>query len=340
MARPLRIQFEGALYHVTARGNERKALVRDDQDRQRFLDCLRSCVIHFEVRLFLFCVLDNHCHLVLETPRGNLSRFMQSLETRYIVYFNRRHQRHGHLMQGRFGAVLVEGDRYLLQLSRYVHLNPVHTQATRKLELGERLCLLRDYRWSSYPSYANTGPRLTFVTEEPILEQVGGRGRLSRERYRQYVETGLAEKDDEFLRVKRAAIHCLGSERFRTEVEQRHGELLQRSQRREDASFRRPSAKISAEEVVKIVGQVLRKSGEELRRRRKGSLERAVLAQALTRHAGLTQREVAAYLGVSTGAAVSLQLRRLGEGCAGDSKLRRQLQAIDANILLLLLFKG
>jgi len=333
----MRIQFEGALYHVTARGNERKALVRDDQDRERFLECLGSCVPHFEVRLFLFCLLDNHYHLVLETPRGNLSRFMQSLQTRYIVSFNRRHQRHGHLMQGRFGAVLVEGDRHLLQLSRYIHLNPVHTQATRRLELGERLGLLRDYRWSSYRSYVGIGSPLTFVTEEPILEQVGGRGRQRRERYRQYVETGFAERDEEFLRVKRAAVRCLGSEDFRREVEQRHEALLQRSERREDASFRRPSAKVSAEEVVKRVGEVLGRSGEELRRRRQGSLERAVLAQALTKHAGLTQREVAGYLGVGTGAAVSLQLRRLGEAFAKDSKLRRQLQAIDSNVLS---FKG
>lgn len=337
MARPMRIQFEGALYHVTARGNERKAMVRDDQDRQRFLDCLASCVSHFEVRLFLFCLLDNHYHLVLETPRGNLSQFMQNLQTRYIVYFNRRHRRSGHLMQGRFGATLVEGDRYLLQLSRYVHLNPVHTRATCHLALVERQRILRNYGWSSYPAYVGAAPRLDFVTERPILEQVGGRGREQRERYRQYVETGLAEGDEEFVAIKQTALHSIGSERFQADVKQRHEELLQQSRRREDASFRRPSGLARAEVVIEVVSQALGMSGEELKRRRKGSLERAILAHALTKHAGLTQREVAVELGLTTGAAISLQLRRLHEALAEDKTLHRQLQGIDSYLLS---FKG
>jgi hypothetical protein len=139
------------------------------------------------------------------------------------------------------------------------------------------------------------------------------------------------------LAVKRASARFIGSENFRAEMEQRHQELLAGGGRREDASFRRPTGRVSREAVVSSVSHVLGKSGEELRRRQKGQMERCLLAQALTRHAGLTQREVAAELGLSTGAAVSLQLRSLREALVEDKTLRRHLQAIDSRLLS---FKG
>jgi REP element-mobilizing transposase RayT len=121
--------------------------VRDDEDRGRFVDALGASVLRHGVLLHLYCLMDNHAHLVVETPHANLSGFMQNFQTRYIVWFNRRHQRWGHLMQGRYGARLVEADRYLLQLSRYLHLNPVRTRAAETVALKEQLQLLGRYRW-------------------------------------------------------------------------------------------------------------------------------------------------------------------------------------------------
>jgi REP element-mobilizing transposase RayT len=108
MARPIRIEYEGAVYHVTLRGNERKPIFKTDADRERFIRTLSDSVDRFDIRLYLYCLMHNHVHLVLETPRANLSRFMHRLQTAYTVYFNRRHRRCGHLMQGRFGASLVD----------------------------------------------------------------------------------------------------------------------------------------------------------------------------------------------------------------------------------------
>jgi len=125
MARKLRVQFEGAIYHVTIRGVERRTLFNDNNDCERFLECLGEAVEESGVRLYLFCLMTNHVHLLVETPQGNLSAFMHKLQTAYTVYYNLRHKRVGHLMQGRFGAKPVEGDTYLLVLSRYIHLNPV-----------------------------------------------------------------------------------------------------------------------------------------------------------------------------------------------------------------------
>jgi len=154
MARPLRLTYDGAVYHVTARGIERGRLFQVDQDQERYLFYLAESLQRYDVRLYLFCLMRNHVHLVLETPRGNISQFMQRFHTAYTVWFNRRHQRSGHLFEGRFGASLVTEDEYILKLSRYVHLNPVFVSAYAEKTRRERLLHLRSYAWSSYPSYA------------------------------------------------------------------------------------------------------------------------------------------------------------------------------------------
>lgn len=124
MARPIRIEFEGALYHVTARGNERRAIFRSDADRALFLETLGECIAQFGLILHTYCLMRNHYHLVVETPRANLSRALGWLQTTYTIRFNRRHRRSGHLFQGRFKAHLVEADSYAMELLRYIHLNP------------------------------------------------------------------------------------------------------------------------------------------------------------------------------------------------------------------------
>ena len=152
------MEFPGAIYHVTGRklGNwnlENNRLFEDDRDRLRFLTKLGEKVREFEIRLYLLTLMDNHFHLVLETPQGNLGRFMHGLSTAYTVYFNLRHGRHGHLLDGCYKARLVEGDEYLLALTRYVHLNPVDTKAMSRKPCRERIDYLRGYRWSSYFGY-------------------------------------------------------------------------------------------------------------------------------------------------------------------------------------------
>ena len=128
MARKTRLQYEGAIHHVTFRGNARADIFLDDADRERMMESLAERVESYQVRLYLYCLMSNHVHLVVETPQGNLSAFMGSLLTSYTVYFNLRHRRAGHVTQGRYSSPVVEGDDYLLKLSRYVHLNPVQVR--------------------------------------------------------------------------------------------------------------------------------------------------------------------------------------------------------------------
>ena len=192
MARPLRIERRGGRFHVAARGNERKAVFRDDTDRFHFLELPSQLGERFGVRVHAYVLMDNHYHLLLETPEGNLSRAMHWVNGGYSVWFNRRHRRNGHLLQGRFGAFAVEEDGGWQELARYVHLNPVRVarlgldkSARAASQAGlpcgpapelvaERLGALRGFRWSSYPGYAGYTRSLSWVWREPLDRLCGG----------------------------------------------------------------------------------------------------------------------------------------------------------------------
>jgi putative transposase len=334
MARHLRVEFDGALYHVAIRmlGNwkrEGNLLFEDDADRERFVSRLAERVEQYQIRLYLYCLMSNHVHLVFETPAGNCSRFMQSLSTAYTVYFNLRHDRHGHLLDGRFRAKLVEGDSYLLALSRYVHLNPVFVGAIRNQPLPERVERLRLYRWSSYPAYAGLTEPEAFVDYAPLLAEAGGKPRQQRRRYRQFVETGLAETDEDFLAVLRASPRCIGGEGFRAWVDGKYQEIVENRRRPEDAALRHVNEPLSADAVLAAVAKAFGVERGELARRRRDSPLRGVAARLLCRHAGLTQREAAGVLKIGSGAAVSLQLRSLAVRLDGDRELRARLADIE-----------
>lgn len=328
MARPQRIEYEGAVYRVTARGNERRALFGDDGDRERFLRVLGESVASFEIRLYLFCLMTNHLHLVLETPRGNLGRFMHRLQTAYTVYFNHRHQRHGHLLQGRYRAVLVERDAYLLRLSRYVHLNPVFTTALRRRPQAERLAVLRQYPWSSYRSYIGRERRRAWVDYAPILATVGSPGTRQSDAYRRFVEAGIEPIDAGFLDEARTSRLCLGSDGFRARIRARYERMLKGKLRTKDTAFRRTSLRLPVERILRVVCAQRGIERETLLGRRRDALDRAMAARLLCDYGGLTQREVAAVLGLRSGAAVSAQLRNLAERLSTNRGLRQQMAAL------------
>ncbi len=181
MARPLRIEFPGAVYHVTSRGNARQDIVADDKDRASFLALLAHVIDRYGWLCHAYCLMDNHYHLLLETPKANLSQGMRQLNGRYTQAFNRRHQRVGHLFQGRFTAILVEKEAHLLELCRYVVLNPVRAKMVTHP---------RSWSWSSYRGTAGelTGP--PWLSTEWILGQFGVQQGEAHQRYRQFVAEG------------------------------------------------------------------------------------------------------------------------------------------------------
>ena len=135
MARPLRIEYDGAVYHVTSRGNERKSIFKDDEDRMFFLDILKKVNDKYNLLCHAYCLMNNHYHLVIETPDGNLSKGMKQINGVYTQTYNKRHNRVGHIFQGRYKAILIQKESHLLEVSRYVVLNP-------KEQMGVRSCFL------------------------------------------------------------------------------------------------------------------------------------------------------------------------------------------------------
>jgi putative transposase len=332
MARPLRIEYEGAIYHVTFRGNERKPIFKSDADRQRMLECLARARDLYQTRIYLVCLMTNHVHLLLETPRGNLSAFMGQLLTAYTVYFNRRHRRVGHLLQGRFHARIVQGDEHLLRLSRYVHLNPVSGKMWRGQTAQARWEYLRDYRWSTHRSYAGEEEAWAWIEYAPLLALVSGKGKSANARYGAFVQLGLAENDEEFSRVYRASRLGVGSEDFVADLQLRYERLVAGKGKREDAALRKYLVRRPVEQVLGVVAEVMGEQVANFRKRRRDSGPRVMAAWALQRHGGLNQRAVAEALGMGTGAAVSQQLSKWRTRCQSEPGWNKLAAKIDRHL--------
>jgi len=329
MARQLRVQYKGAIYHVTARSNGEDDLFGDDIDRKYLLSHLSEEVETHGVRLYQFCLMSNHCHLVVETPRANVDRFMHGVLTGYGVYFNRRHRRHGHVTQGRYGAKLVEGDEYLLRLSRYVHLNPVKIAKMAAVAPKEKVACLREYSWSSYRGYIGAGERNKFVEYGPMLGLMGCAKARRMAEYRRFVEANVVGDDEEFLSDMARSSRAIGSEKFLEWVDDRYDELLGKRKGKEDASFRRTSRRQSPDAILSAVAKFGGVKKEELSIRRRDSALRAVASLMLCRYGGLTQRHAASILGLKTGVAVSCQLKRLKTLIESAPHLQRLVQRLD-----------
>lgn len=333
MARKLRLQYEGAIYHITVRGNRRRRIFLDDRDRHRFLWRLAESRDMYGVRLYLYCLMGGHVHLLAETPRANISRFMQSVLTGYTVYFNLRHHTCGHLVQGRYGSQLVDGDLYLLRLSRYVHLNPVRTREARAWSVQQKRQWLRAYRWSSYRGYVDEAKAGEVVEYAPLLAMMERPEAEWRRRYRAYVETGLAETDQELVDLLKESPRAVGDRVFRRWVDAEYKKLRENQAHEQDISFRREAVVRDAEGIVTLVASVFGVAAEDMRRQMRRNPARPVAAYLLCKYAGLTQREAGKRLGYGTGAAVSLQLKQLRETRGSDSGTERSLSLLERKIL-------
>jgi len=182
MSRPLRIEFSGAVYHVTSRGDRREDIYLDDGDRQLWLDTLGEACNRFGWIVHSYCLMTNHYHLLIETPNGNLSRGMRHLNGVYTQRFNRKHKLSGHLYQGRFKAILVQADVYLLELSRYIVLNPIR---------ANMITVLSAWEWSSYPAMVGLVVSPDWLARKPLLLQFDGNLNHAVTRYTDFIKEGV-----------------------------------------------------------------------------------------------------------------------------------------------------
>ena len=204
MARPIRLQFAGAFYHVMGRGNARQPIVVDDHDRRLFLDVLEKAVERYGWVCHAYCLMDNHYHLLIETPTPNLSSGMRHLAGVYTQAFNKRHQRVGHVFQGRYKSIVVDKDSYLAELARYIVLNPTRAGMTDGPV----------YSWSSYESTAGLTAAPKLLTTDCLLKEFGSSKKSAQKEYMRFIAAGVGDKADESVlsHVKKQCV--LGSETF------------------------------------------------------------------------------------------------------------------------------
>ncbi|MEN8171239.1 MAG: transposase [Pseudomonadota bacterium] len=182
MARPLRLELAGGLYHVTSRGDRREDIYDDDQDREKWLEILGNTCKRFNWRCHAYCLMDNHYHIVIETAEANLSKGMRQLNGVYTQYYNIKHDRAGHVFQGRYKGILVEQDAYLLELSRYVVLNPIRAKMTKAIGT---------WKWSSYKSMIGEVASQPWLETNWILGQFGKQRKRAIDKYIDFVREGV-----------------------------------------------------------------------------------------------------------------------------------------------------
>ena len=307
MARPVRIEYPGAVYHIITRGNNRQLIFGDDQDRRKYLEKLAVYCEEKEIHLLSYCLLSNHVHLLLETPKGNLSRMMQPFQTSYTVYFNKRHQRSGHVFEQRYKALVVDKDNYLLAVSRYLHLNPVGAGIVERPG---------DYRWSSYGAYCK-GKETGAVKCQRVLEYFSGPRKRQLAGYREFVEGKLAEGKIEALPVLKQAF--IGDEEFAEQA-------------------RRKAAKLSDSErvyalnrVVQAVCKVSGMAAEEIRRPGRSQAvksAREIICYLARRHGDVGLRELTRFLGVKELSTGSHGVRRAEQRLSQEPDFRRQVERV------------
>ncbi|MCL5774370.1 MAG: transposase [Firmicutes bacterium] len=270
MARPLRLEFPGAVYHITSRGNEKKNIFVDDYDRKRFLAVLASVVEKFNWLCHAYCLMDNHYHVVIETVEGNMSRGMRQLNGVYTQFFNKKHNRVGHLFQGRYKAILVEKDSYLLALCRYIVLNPVRAGFIK---------IPNEWQWSSYGDTSEETNQHSFLTIDWILSQFGINMLEAKAKYKKFVLEGV--KDDFSLGILKGQIF-LGKDGFAGAFKK----LLESTESLEEVpKIQRYAARLPLEEIFKK---------ENLRNKR---LKDKAIYEAYA-YNGYKLKEIADYIGV------------------------------------------
>jgi putative transposase len=317
MPRPPRLELADAVYHVMSRGNARKAIFFDDDDRRRFLRQLDQNLQTYDVALFGYVLMPNHFHLLIRTRRPNLARFMQRLNTSYALCFRYKHHAPGHVLQGRYKAILVEADAYLLPLSRYIHLNPLRTTAARRLAPAAHRRLLETYPWSSYRGYVDRKAAEERVRYD-LLPQFGRSDAAARRHYRAYVVAGLTEDDGPLLEAMRNSRHAVGSAAFVRDIERQFDQ--QRTGGPADRDVALPRRLVDVEQIVAAVAREYGVAADDLRRHgHRAGPAKTVAIELACRLTMLNQREIGERFGGITSMAVCMARRRLASADRADA---------------------
>jgi len=313
MARPLRIEYEGAFYHVTGRGNERRKIFRSESDYKQFKEYIRGAQEKYGLILHCYVLMGNHYHLIAETPAGNLSQIMHYINGSYTTYFNIKRKRSGHLFQGRYKALLVDKDRYLLQLSRYLHLNPVRAGMVKRPE---------EYPYSSYQSYIGQAEG-DIVHRDLLWSMIFQDRRQAPQRYKKFLEDAMGVETESPLKEVLGGV-ILGGEGFRGEVLSR---VADENLQSKEVSHRRALKKTpGAEAIIQVMCSHFKVSRDDLLC---GKGEARNIAIFLTKkNTALTNRQIGELFGKISYSAVSRVYERLSRRAVKNKELEKEISNI------------
>jgi REP-associated tyrosine transposase len=316
VARPLRIEYEGALYHVTARGNEKRKVFFSRKDYEKFKEYLANAIEKYGFILHGYVFMTNHYHLIIETPEKNLSKIMHYVNSSYTTYTNIKRKRNGHLFQGRFKSIVVDRDSYLLELSRYLHLNPVRANMAGKPE---------DYPYSSYGCFtAATDDKL--VTTKTILEMISSNPDKARDKYISFVESATGkEVESPFKKVYGGII--LGNVNFIKDV---LGKIEDEQLEKEETSNRRSlRASRLPEEVISAISSHYGIAPEEITNAGQSDV-RKICLYLLKKHTSAANREIGEMLGCMGATAVAKAYQRFTDDLTTNPRLKKELNELQA----------
>ncbi len=331
MARAWRIRYAGAKYHVTVRGNGRREVFHNDDYYLRFMDQLGDALERDGVVLYAYVLMPNHYHLFVETPCGNIHRFMQRLNTAYSMYRRYKHGEPGHCFQGRYGAKLVDGDDYIIRLTRYIHLNPVKVAGYEKASPAKKRSYLKGYKWCSYRGYVEKYSAEEIVNYDWLKLMRRKTQRGNRTEYRRYIERCISKTDEEFKTALAMSRYAMGDAEFIEEIEADLREV------REDkgvyGDIRWPEGKsLCPDEIATEVATDFRIDKDLLLTRCYAArTARKVALELSCRYSNQSQRRVGEYFGYKGNGSVLKQRQRLRE-LLDDDKLRKKMNRIEKRL--------
>ncbi len=311
MARPLRITYPGAFYHVTSRGNERKNIFKSKKDREQFLEYLASATLRYDALIHVYCLMDNHYHLLLETPSANLSQIMRHINGAYTTYFNIKRKRSGHLFQGRFKAILVDKDSYAKELSRYIHLNPVRAKI---IDAPDK------YDWSSYQYYIGLKKSPDWLKMDFILGYFESKNKKSTSEYKKFVRR-LLKKEYESPLAQVVWSALLGDSTFIDFIRNNH--LPGNRKSKDIPALKSLCLKPGLDEIFDAVDNVIRQAP---------ALARNVKMYLAQQYSGKPLKDIAKYFNIGD-SGVSQASRRMSMKIRDDRKLKKTIEQIEVNLI-------
>jgi REP element-mobilizing transposase RayT len=322
VARPLRIEYPGAFYHVIHRGNAGERIFRSKRDREKFLENVSRAVERFRIKVHTYCLMSSHYHFLVETPEANLSRAIQWINVSYAAYFNRKRNRKGHLFQGRFKSILIDADEYLRHLSRYIHLNPLRANMVEQL---------LSYPWSSYPAFAGKAKAPDWLDVDWLLSLFGKSRKRACTAYRRFVE-GVDPSKVEDPEKDVVAGFILGSLPFVNWVKETY--LAERSGEKEIPQLKELKPRVTPDSVAKAVSEEFGCDIDRIvQKGRKRNTARDVaiyLAKELT---GMSGVRLGDYFGHISGAGVTVRYTHVAKVLSRNRRLAGRINRIKKRIM-------